>query len=131
MKVSKVRDRENPGSPAKQVLVLSDETPPRYFVVSTVVAFDTGKMETLVFASDAAGDIESFTSLAGGIGMTRAQAIADLEAGRGGDHALQWAEELGGVLPAMLSTLSGVASGARGETLGSEPGEADLEWDTL
>lgn len=50
-----------------------------YYAVSSVVAFDTGAFETLVFEADENGEVISWMDVAGGRGMSREEAIADLE----------------------------------------------------
>lgn len=62
-------------SGATQCLVLHNDA---YYVVSSVHASFTG-FETLVFAAEKSGKITSFECLAGGKGMSREEAIADLE----------------------------------------------------
>lgn len=68
--------RELPVSPtgAEQCLVKQGE---RYFIVSSVVARFSG-YETLVFPSDATGEVSDWGEVAGGRGCSREQAIADL-----------------------------------------------------
>lgn len=60
---------------ARQCLVKAGD---EYFVVSSVVAMFTG-FETLVFPANADGDITSWGEVAGGRGVGREEAIADLE----------------------------------------------------
>lgn len=60
---------------AEQVVVRKGN---KYFVVSSVNAMFTG-FETLVFPSDAEGNITNFHEVAGGRGMSREEAIAELE----------------------------------------------------
>lgn len=128
MEVEIVKELGGSGA-AKQVLLKTRENPPRYFVASTVVAFDTGKMETLVFASDEDGEIESFTALAGGILMKRSDAIKDLEKRLdsdelGGNANIEgWLEEVGGPIGASLSMIDSIAN----QRESSEPDEDDLE----
>jgi hypothetical protein len=50
-----------------------------YFVVSSVVALMSGP-ETLVFPADAEGSITDWGEVAGGRGVSREEAIAELEA---------------------------------------------------
>jgi len=50
-----------------------------YFAVSSVDALFTGP-ETLVFPATAEGDVTKWLQVAGGSGMTRQEAIAELEA---------------------------------------------------
>lgn len=49
----------------------------RYWVVSSAFALFSG-FETLVFAADENGRVTSYSDVAGGQGMTREEAIADL-----------------------------------------------------
>lgn len=52
-----------------------------FYIVSSVdSAFDTGRPETLVFPATADGEVASWMDVAGGQGMSRDEAIADLEA---------------------------------------------------
>lgn len=62
---------------AAQVLVKKGDD---YFVVSSVDALLSG-FETLVFPADSDGKVTSYGAVAGGPGMSREEAIADL-AGR-------------------------------------------------
>lgn len=57
-----------------QVLVRRGD---EYFVVSSVDAMFTG-CETLVFPSDDKGEISSYLEVAGGRGVSREEAIAEL-----------------------------------------------------
>ena len=50
----------------------------KHYVVSSVDAMFTGP-ETLVFEADANGKVTDWGDIAGGRGMSRAEAIADLE----------------------------------------------------
>ncbi len=54
----------------------------QHYVVSSVDAMYTGP-ETLVFEADESGNVTSWTDIAGGRGMSREEAIADLEASVG------------------------------------------------
>ena len=60
---------------AESVLVKKEEN---YFRVSSVAAMGTG-FETLVFPCDAEGDVTDWGEVAGGRGMSREAAIADLD----------------------------------------------------
>lgn len=123
----------NEGGNTKQVLLKTPEDPPRYFVASTVVPFDTGKMETLVFASDETGYIESYAKLAGGIGMKRSEAIADLEKRlddgnvSGEDSMDDYLEEMGGPMGGILGTLGMFKDSTLGLPVNAEPNDEDLE----
>jgi len=75
MKVEMVRELD--GFSGEAVLVKSESE--RYFVVSSIeAAFDTGQPETLVFEADENGET-SFHDIAGGTGVSRDEAIAELE----------------------------------------------------
>lgn len=82
MKVEVIRPVKVRGN---AVLVRRDDG--RYFVVSTVVARDTGKMETLAFGADANGKVS--TSAGGGMGMTRRQVIRHLAADDLAEHLVE------------------------------------------
>ena len=69
-----VRELERTGSGAEQVLVKKGG---RFYVVSSVVAMFTG-FETLVFPADERGKVTDWGEVAGGRGMSREEAIADL-----------------------------------------------------
>jgi hypothetical protein len=71
-----VRELNPSPTGAKQVLVRGPEG---YFVVSSVVAM-FGGFETLVFPADEKGEVTDWGEIAGGRGMSRDEAIADLEA---------------------------------------------------
>lgn len=76
MTVEFVREKDTSATGAKQALYKTNDN--RYFVVSSVVAPFTG-FETLVFPADAAGEVTSYLDFAGGRGMSREEAVADLE----------------------------------------------------
>ena len=65
------------GGHAKACLV---ELEGKFYRVSSVIGFDTGKPETLVFNCDAAGAVDDWMDIAGGINKSRRDAIVDLEA---------------------------------------------------
>jgi hypothetical protein len=58
-----------------------------HFVVSSTVAMFSGP-ETLVFPADATGKVTDWGEVAGGRGMSREQAIAQLECGA------DWADDI-------------------------------------
>lgn len=68
--------KELPTSPtgASQCLVRKGD---QFFVVSSVSAMYTG-FETLVFPADENGEVTNWGEVAGGRGMSRSEAIADL-----------------------------------------------------
>jgi hypothetical protein len=72
-----VRELPVTGTGAQQVLVRKGT---RYFVVSSVLAPVSG-FETLVFPATEKGEVTDWGEVAGGVGMSRAGAIADLAAG--------------------------------------------------
>ena len=80
MTVEFIREIEGEMQPGQtQCLVRKDGV---YYVVSSVPrAFDTGLPETLVFMSDADGQIESYRDYAGGSNVSREQAIEELDTG--------------------------------------------------
>lgn len=80
--------RELPVTPtgAEQVLVKKGED---YFVVSSVEAPVSG-FETLVFPANAEGEITDWCQVAGGHGMVREEAIADLANWSGEDEDAAW-----------------------------------------
>lgn len=78
MEVEFVREINDPGR-ASQCLVRKGDA---YFVVSSCDVPFSGP-ETLVFKSDAEGDITEWGEVAGGKRMSREEAIADLEASNG------------------------------------------------
>jgi hypothetical protein len=59
---------------AQQVLVKRNK---EYFVVSSVYAMYTG-FETLVFPADESGEVTNWVEVAGGHGVSRDEAIAEL-----------------------------------------------------
>jgi hypothetical protein len=67
--------KELTGFQGEAVLVEHDA---RHYVVSSVVAYSGP--ETLVFKSDADGNVTEWGKVAGGRGMSREEAIADLAA---------------------------------------------------
>lgn len=113
--------REDSDGPARYVLAKSEDG--QYFRVSTVIAFDTHKMETLCFPCDENAVVSRWTQFAGGIGMTRSQAIADLEERldtgeeKGSDEFI---EEMGGY---NFGTLLDMVK----KSGGSEPNPEDLK----
>jgi hypothetical protein len=127
MNVETIREVDSGGAP-KQVLVKAEDG--RHFLVSTVVAFDTGKMETLVFAADESGHVADYAQLAGGIGQTRSEAIADLEARL--DTGLidgipdAYLDEVGGPMGAGLAALSMMADSVMGRPVNAEPDDEAL-----
>lgn len=68
-----VREDINPDHRGDQVLVRKGED---YFVVSSVHTYSG--FETLVFPADETGEITRYLEVAGGRGMSRAEAIEDL-----------------------------------------------------
>jgi hypothetical protein len=69
-----------------------------YVVSSIPEAPDTGQPETLVFRSDAEGNIENFSEVAGGQHMTREESIKMLEENGEQDGCNVHNLELGSVL---------------------------------
>ena len=68
--------REGAGFESAVLVQRNDE----YFVVSSIAfAFDTGGPETLVFPADETGEITDWGEVAGGRGMSREEAIAQLD----------------------------------------------------
>lgn len=63
---------------------------PDYFVVSSVHAPFTG-FETLVFPANGKGEVTDWGEVAGGRGMTREQAIQQLEDGT--DYSRDWDDD--------------------------------------
>jgi hypothetical protein len=97
------------GSGARQCLVQRGD---EFFVVSTVTAFDTGRLETLAFRADAKGKITNWTEVAGGIGKHREEVIAQLQADGPKDEGIDgFRDEIvdanGGFLGLTLNVLSG------------------------
>lgn len=85
--VEVIRELPLSGSGARQVLVRRGT---RYFVVSSVVAPFSG-YETLVFPADQEGNITDWGEVAGGRGVSRAGAIADLAGATfGPDGEREW-----------------------------------------
>lgn len=74
MKVEIVRELD--GWRGEACLVRSENE--RYFVVSSVVAVFSG-FETLVFPSDENGKVDDYLEVAGGRGVSREEAILDLQ----------------------------------------------------
>jgi len=70
--------RERPVSETSAVSCLVEHNG-EYFVVSSVIV-PGGVLETLVFPADSDGNVISWLEVAGGRGMSREEAIADLEA---------------------------------------------------
>jgi hypothetical protein len=75
MTVEFVKDLSNSSTGASQCLVKKGED---FFVVSSVDSWDHG-FETLVFPADSKGVVTNFGDVAGGVGMSREEAIAELE----------------------------------------------------
>jgi hypothetical protein len=75
MKVEFVKELKVSPSGSRQCLVKMGE---KFFVVSSVHAMFTG-FETLVFPADESGEITNWSEVAGGRGLSREAAIADLE----------------------------------------------------
>lgn len=65
------------GSGARRCVVQRGD---EFFVVSTVTAFDTGKLETLAFRATEDGKVTDWHEVAGGIGKHRDEVIAELAA---------------------------------------------------
>lgn len=61
-------------------ILVKDETTGDHYIVSTATPPWTGQSETLVFPADAEGGITDFVQVAGGKGMSREDALADLSA---------------------------------------------------
>lgn len=76
MTVKIVKELPVSNTGAKQCLVQKGK---KYFVVSSVNAFGTG-FETLVFPGNEKGHVTSWDEVAGGRGVSRKDAIKDLEA---------------------------------------------------
>jgi hypothetical protein len=79
-----------------------------FYVVSSVVASDTGKFETLAFrCPDDTGKRWDSTAWAGGIGRTREEIIEELRTDDLSENANleEWSNELGGPMNAIASTL--------------------------
>lgn len=70
-----IRELSEMRAGASQVLVKKGE---QYFVVSSVVAMFSG-FETLVFPANEAGEVTSWSAVAGGRGASRKDAIEELE----------------------------------------------------
>lgn len=88
-RVELVRDLPDSPTGAKQKLVVDTETG-QHYVASGVVALITG-WEVLVFKCDANGGITDWLEVAGGRGISHAQAIGDLEDRlRGGGGGFLW-----------------------------------------
>ena len=109
IKVTVVREIEQ-GGPTKQVLV-TDGT--KFYVVSSVVASDTGKPETLVFLGSEDGKVLNYHDIAGGINVSRKGAIADLEKRLNENNLItgvpeDYLNEVGGVFGLLNSVLNGV-----------------------
>jgi hypothetical protein len=76
-RVQFVRELPRSASLAAQVLV-RDRVTGQHYVVSSVVALFSG-FETLVFRADAKGEVTDWLEVAGGRGVSREDAIADLD----------------------------------------------------
>lgn len=76
MSVERIKDLPADWGRGDACLVKAGE---QHYVVSSAVVPFSG-FETLVFASDAEGTPESWSQVAGGRGMSREEAIEDLEA---------------------------------------------------
>jgi hypothetical protein len=74
--ITVVRELPRTVTSATQVLVVDGDG--QHYVVSSVVAPFTG-FETLVFRSDADGKVTDWLEVAGGRGMSRDEAILDLQ----------------------------------------------------
>ena len=75
MAVQIVRELPATKAGAQQVLVQKDG---RYYVVSSVLPIFSG-FETLVFPAREDGEVANWSDVAGGRGMSREEAIADLD----------------------------------------------------
>lgn len=75
MAVKVIRELPITKSGAEQVLVEKDG---KYFVVSSVLAMFSG-FETLVFPANAQGEVTDWREVAGGRGVSRKDAIQDLD----------------------------------------------------
>ena len=126
MKVKKVKEMDWKG---QAILVVSDETPPRYFVVSTCVPWDTGRMETLVFPADETGEVSNWSGLCGGPGRTRAEAIKELESNEEVDTLSRYVEAMEGVGGALMGAFDMIVRDVKGDETASEPFPEDCEWE--
>jgi len=98
MKVEVIRE-DLPDFKGRTVLVKSEDG--RYFVISSVnAAPDTGLPETLVFEADEDGET-NFRDVAGGTGVSRDEALTELESVLDGGPR----SPRPGVLGALLDTL--------------------------
>lgn len=86
MSVEIVREMPITDAGARQILVRCQE---EYFVVSSVHALFTG-FETLVFPANEDGEVTDWLEVAGGRGMSREEAISDLEERKGRGALRSW-----------------------------------------